>query len=241
MLKPGHAAKQFAAALACAACLAASTASAEIVEAEYADPTSRYDHGILGDEIEWGALLLTLHDGSTIKVTLPETRVFEDLNPRLADVDGDGFPEVITVETSLSKGARLSIYDEKGLVTAAPYIGRPHRWLAPIGVADLDGDGNIEIAYIDRPHLAKTLMVWRFEENALRLIATKEGLTNHQIGWDVIPGGIRNCGAGWEMITASGDWRNLVSTTLKGDGVLTSKVQMPLTGNSLLNTGLNCP
>ena len=38
--------------------------------------------------------------------------------------------------------------------------------LAPLGAADLDGDGKIELAYIDRPHLAKILRIWRFDDGA---------------------------------------------------------------------------
>ena len=46
----------------------------------------------------------------------------------------------------MTQGARLAIYDETGLVSATPYIGRSNRWLAPLGAGDLDGDGNIELA-----------------------------------------------------------------------------------------------
>lgn len=122
--------------------------------AEYARPTTRYAHGVLGDAIEYGALkIVTASMSKTFR--LPETRVFEDLAPRLVDVDLDGDNEVVVIESSLTQGARLSIYDEDGFVAATPYIGRSNRWLAPLGAADLDGDGAIELAYIDRPHLAK--------------------------------------------------------------------------------------
>jgi len=87
---------------------------AEITGAEFAAPTSRYDHAILGDAIEWGALVFDLADGRRLRVTLPESRVFEDLAPRLQDLDGDGAPEVMVVETDLARGARLSVYGEGG-------------------------------------------------------------------------------------------------------------------------------
>ena len=79
-------------------------------------------------------------------------------------------------------GARLAIYGVGGRITANDWIGRRIRWLAPIGAADFDGNGTIEIAYVDRPHLAKTLRVWRYRTGTLTQIATRPGVTNHRIG-----------------------------------------------------------
>ena len=155
------------------ASMAAATPPDHVISARYLAPTDRYAHGILGDAIEWGVLEMVVDkclgcegtDIRTVTVTLPEISVFEDVAPRLIDIDGDGTQEVMVVESRSDLGARLAIYEGGGNVMAAtPYIGRSHRWLAPIGAADLDGDGLIEVAYIDRPHLAKTLRVWRYDE-----------------------------------------------------------------------------
>ena len=194
--------------------LTATTACAEtILSADYAAPTDRYAHGILGDAIEWGALDVTT-DAGVRRITLPQDRVFEDTAPRLVDLDNDGTPEVVVVETQVSQGAQLAVYDASGKIAATPHIGRTNRWLAPIGAADLDGDGLIEIAYIDRPHLAKTLRVWRFENGTMAHVADLDGLTNHRIGESDIGGGIRDCGDGPEMITANADWTRVMATTL---------------------------
>jgi hypothetical protein len=193
-----------------------SSAQAEVVAARYLAPTDRYAHGVLGDAIDWGTLELRLADNTRRRIILPESRVFEDLEPRLFDVDLDGDFEVLTIESSATQGARLSIYDETGLLAANPYIGTRNRWLAPIGAADLDGDGAIEIAYIDRPHLAKTLRIWRFENGALTEVAQKPGLTNHRIGEDFISSGIRDCGSGPEMVTADARWRSVILSRFDG-------------------------
>lgn len=213
-----------------------------IVEARYSDPTPRYAHGILGDAIEWGALELLVEDWahkSTLRFRLPQDRVFEDVAPRLADVDGDGKPEVVVVETQVNTGAQLAVYDETGKIAYTPHIGRSNRWLSPVGVADLDGDGLIELAYIDRPHLAKTLRLWRFRNGALEHIADQPGLTNHRIGESDIGGGLRNCDGVVEMITASADWSRVIATRFDGDA-LTTRDLGPHRGRASLNAALEC-
>ena len=213
-------------------------AQADIIGADYAEPTTRYAHGILGDAIEHGALVIRT-DRTRITLRLPQDRVFEDVVPRLSDVDGDGDAEVIVVESQADTGAQLAIYDETGKIAATPHIGRSNRWLAPIGATDLDGDGYIEIAYIDRPHLAKTLRVWRFKDGALEPVADLAGLTNHRIGERDIGGGIRDCGDGPEMITASANWRDVMATRLDGP-MLTTRRIADHSGRASLDQALDC-
>lgn len=186
-----------------------------ITGAAYTEPTTRYDHGVLGDAVEWGALRLNLADGTSRLIRLPKTRVFEDIAPRLVDGAG-GQRLAMVVESDLAEGARLALYDAAGLVAATPFIGQRNRWLAPVGAWDLDGDGRLEFAYVDRPHLAKTLRVWRLNGGALAEIGALDGVTNHQIGWDFIAGGLRDCGTGPEMIVASADWQRLIAVRFDG-------------------------
>ncbi|MDF9303259.1 VCBS repeat-containing protein [Tritonibacter mobilis] len=197
-----------------------------VLGAEFSEPTTRYGHAVLGDDVEYGSLLIRrVETGSTatqtLEIKLPLTHVFEDLEPRLWDVTGDGLPEVVVIETDMSRGAQLAVYDAEGKKRAAtPHIGQRNRWLAPIGAADLNGDGHIEIAYIDRPHLAKTLRIWRYEGNKLVEVASAPGLTNHKIGQDFITSGLRDCGAGPELITVSADWSRIITSRLEGGAVI---------------------
>lgn len=217
----------------------AAAAQGQITSARYSEPTKRYDHAILGDAVEYGALSLLMSDGTRRRIVLPETRVFEDIAPRLVDLDGDGAPEAIVVETDLTLGARLAVYGAEGLIAATPFIGRTHRWLAPIGATDLDGDGLSEIAYIDRPHLARLLRVWRFRAGRLEPVAETGGLTNHRIGDGQISGGIRDCGTGPEIVTANADWSRLMATRL-ADGNLVSRDIGPLQNPGSFTTALAC-
>ena len=219
-----------------------------ITHAQYSEPTTRYGHDILGDAAEWGALQLTVDECfdcatrliRTITIRLPANRVFEDTAPRLVDVDGDGMPEVMVVESDLTRGARLAIYDDGGLMAATPFIGTRNRWLAPLGAVDLDGDGLIEIAYIDRPHLAKTLRIWRFDDGTLTPVADQPGLTNHRIGENFISGGIRTCAGPPEIITANANWTRLIASTLSNGKIVTRDIG-PFTGPASFTAGLTCP
>ena len=233
---------------------ATSFANDLITGARFTEPTKRYAHGVLGDSIEYGALEITVeHDAakgnlsrsavqkrSVQLIRLPLNRVFEDLAPRLIDVTGDGAPEVVVVETQVNKGAQLAVYSAKGKKLAAtPHIGQTHRWLAPIGAADVDGDGHIEIAYIDRPHLAKTLRLWRYKNGKLREVAALKGLTNHQIGWDFIASGLRDCGSNPEMVTADAGWKHIMATRYK-NGKITARRIGAYKGPSSIVRALSC-
>lgn len=228
----------------------------QITHAYYGEPTSDYPHGVLGDDEEWGTVFVTvkreagkeggLFQGNldlTYKIAAQADSVFEDTAPRLWDVTGDGEPEVVVVESHQNKGARLMII---GLIdgtleylAATPHIGQRFRWLAPVGAADFNGDGQIEVAYVDRPHLAKTLRVWQYANGAFTQIATMPGLSNHRIGEDFITGGIRDCGEGPEMILPDADWRNIMAARL----TLTSfgaQPVAPFTGAESIQTTLAC-
>lgn len=221
------------------AVVSATAAQAEIKSARFSDPTTRYAHAVLGDDIEWGALEIRLSGGKSLRFVLPESRVFEDLEPRLLDLDLDGDFEVVVVESSQTQGGRLAIYDETGLITTTPYIGRQFRWLAPVGAADLDGDGRVEIGYVDRPHLAKTLRIWRYGDQTLTEVAQHKGVTNHRIGENFISGGIRDCGTGPEMVVADANWQNVLAITFDGKSTTSTRVG-PFKGKQSFKSALNC-
>lgn len=212
-----------------------------IIRADFIEPTTRYDHGVLGDRIEFGALRVVVQGRGAVIFRLPETRVFEDLQPRLADLDGDGLPEVIVVETEIAKGAQLAIYGPEGKIAATPPLGQTHRWLAPFGAADLDGDGRAEIALVARPHLDADLQVWRYADGRLALAAHLAGtVTNHRIGDTVISGGFRHCdGRRAEIVAPSADWATVMAVGLVA-GRLVAERLGPLRTDANLRQALGC-
>ena len=189
----------------------------EIISARYGGPTRAYDHGILGDKVEYTKLILRVGpERRRVVIDVGEGHVFEDLEPLLADLNGDGRPEVITVRTNMQRGASLAIYGVEGLITQTPPIGARYRWLAPVGVGDFDGDGRVEIAYVETPHLGKVLKIFGYFNRQLVLSAELGGLSNHRIGEDFISGGVRNCGQGDEIITADASWQRVMLTRVRG-------------------------
>jgi hypothetical protein len=157
-----------------------------IAEAWLVAPTDRYDHGVLGDAIEAGGLMVRLDDGSERRLLLPDDQVFEDLQPRLADLDRDGNDEILIVRSSLDSGAVLTAYglvdDELRLIAEGPKRLPKHRWLNPVGAADFDGDGVIEVAYVETPHLGGVLRIVSLQEGELVEEASWAGVSNHVIG-----------------------------------------------------------
>ena len=158
----------------------------DIAEAWLIAPTARYGHGVLGDAIEAGGLRAILSNGETTEYHLDESSVFEDLKPRLADLDGDGRDEIIVVRSYLDAGAALSVFgvreERLELLAETSPIGQSHRWLNPVGVADFDGDGMREIAYVETPHIGGTLRIVALEDGRLKEIAAQYGYSNHAIG-----------------------------------------------------------
>ena len=222
------------------------TAISGIKTAWYDDATTRYTHGVLGDAIEAGSLYAKTAEGKTVSVKLETAQVFEDIQPRLADIDGDGRNEIITIRSHNHKGAQIAVYgitkdspNSLSLVASTPYIGQAYRWLAPVGIADFDNDGAMDIAYIDRPHLAKILRVWSYRAGGLKQVAQKQGLTNHKIGNNFITGGVQRCQNQSSMITVDANWDRLIKTTLQ-NGKLTSEVIGPYRGTASANAALAC-
>ncbi len=162
------------------------TGTGDIVEAWYSEPTTRYRHAVLGDGIEAGALRVKNQRGEVYTYRLPSTEVFEDITPRLADLDLDGRTEVITILSSQSGGASIAIFNLNGnafiKIAQTPFIGTPNRWLNIAEIDNFGGNRRPDIALVVTPHLAGVLQFYRFRNDRLVRIAQARGYSNHQIG-----------------------------------------------------------
>ncbi|AKI01504.1 hypothetical protein IMCC20628_02809 [Hoeflea sp. IMCC20628] len=160
--------------------------SGDIRQAWFARPTTRYTHGVLGDAIEAESLVVVTASGTTLEAVLPDDQVFEDITPRIADLDGDGTNEVIAIRSSTSAGAGVAIY---GLIEnqlaqrgAGSENGRPNRWLNIAGLIPR-ADGGLTLYGVRTPHIGGRLFSLDFRDGQFienNDIATD--VSNHIIG-----------------------------------------------------------
>lgn len=162
------------------------TGTRDVARAWLAEPTGRYDHGVLGDNIEAGSLVVEARDGKRHTVRLKGDAVFEDLEPRLADLDGDGHDEIVVVKSYLKLGSALAVVALRQgryeIVAETTPLGGPNRWLNPAGIGDFNGDGKTDIALVRQPHVIGELELWNWADGRLRRTATLPGVSNHIAG-----------------------------------------------------------
>lgn len=155
------------------------------VYAQYITPTTKYTHGILGDQIEAEGLVV-YNNNDFITLKLADNYVFEDIVPRLVDVNKDNKPEVVCIRTERNKGAGIAIYEiEQDTLVEYAFIneiGTPNRWLNLVGIFDLDKDNNLEIAWIETPHIGGILKVGVITSGEIISLDEYSTVSNHTIG-----------------------------------------------------------
>jgi hypothetical protein len=168
------------------------------LQAYLGGPTGILTRGIFGEPTEASVLVVrergAVAPGAGVqRVPVAVARleagpgaVFEDREPRLADLDRDGTPEILVVRSSADRGAALVVAGKRDggwrFLAETPPIGRPEGWLNPAGAADFDGDGRGDVAVVRTPHLAGVLQLWSYEGGGLVLRAEAPGYSNHAHG-----------------------------------------------------------
>lgn len=167
--------------------LFASPARAEqIISARYADPVERYGHYALGRPHEYARVVARTDAGRDVVLELSTDEVLEDLAPRLVRLTADAQPELLVIVSTRDSGSRLAMVGLRGgrldIVARSASIGTPKRWLNPVGIADLDGDGVAEIAAVTTPHIGGVLRIYRRRGARLVEVGSLAGFSNHVYG-----------------------------------------------------------
>jgi hypothetical protein len=157
----------------------------------YGGGTGRYTHGALGDTTEGSELTVFDPEGpATVgAATLDPPQAFEGLSPLVADVDGDGDPEVVTTVADSSRGARIAVFDPSGERVATGPVHEPG-WRHQLAVAPLGPGGEVELAVVRKPHVERLLELYRLEGGTLSVVGTLSGFSTHTYGSRVTDGAV---------------------------------------------------
>jgi hypothetical protein len=150
------------------------------------DPSGRYDHGVLGDELEAESVTLVATDPAPrviSKINAPSPAVFEGIAPIWVDLTGDGEREIILTQSDRVDGARLVVYNRAGeQLSSGPGIGIGYRWRNQLGAAPTGAKGELEVVNVKTPHLTGTVEYFQLDGERLLLSGQLQGFTSHVIG-----------------------------------------------------------
>lgn len=148
-------------------------------------PTSKYDHGVVGDELE--ATSITLIDtipepGVITIIPVPDGQVIEGIAPIWADLNNDGVREIIVTLSDGLQGAQIVVYGENGTrIALGDAVGLGYRWRHQIAVAPFGPNGEWEVADVLTPHIGGVVEFFQLNGDRLSKTAQVEGYTSHVI------------------------------------------------------------
>jgi hypothetical protein len=211
----------------------------------YGDVTDRYRHGALGDTLEPSSVVVVDPTATEVvaRTVLDAPLVFEGLQPLVADLDGDGEPEIVTTIADSENGARIAVYSLAGQrISTGPVYGPG--WRHQLAVAPFGPDGATELAAVLKPHVTHTLEYYRLEDGDLSVRAAVDGVSSHTYGSRNLDGAVAadfdNDGT-VELLVPTTDRHRLVAVSRTSSDARIQwewEVDAPLTSN-LTGVGLD--
>ena len=150
------------------------------------DPTEKYNHGVLGDNLE--AASITLIETQPIiqvisNISISENEVIEGIAPIWIDITGDGQREIIVTVSDLNLGAGIVVFSENGeLLAEGQKMGQPFRWRHQIAYGTMGSNGETELVVVRTPHIGGLVEYYQFSAGNLEIVAQYSGITSHVLG-----------------------------------------------------------
>ena len=148
--------------------------------------SSRYAHGVLGDQIEGTSLTLVETEPEVAIVNTISTgiQVFEGAIPIWCDLDDDGDWEIVTTLSDAVDGARIVLFNEAGeRIAEGPSAERGYRWRHQLVAAPFGGGTEMFLADNLTPHLGGVTEFYRWDEEAgLVVVSSIGGYSTHTLG-----------------------------------------------------------
>ena len=102
----------------------------------------------------------------------------------------DGSEEIVLVEANALRGASLVVmgveHTERGPIlierARSAFVGSTFRWLNPVGAADFDADGKLDLAMVLTPHIGGELQLLHYRPPSLVPYARALDVSNHRMG-----------------------------------------------------------
>jgi hypothetical protein len=150
------------------------------------DPTTQYQHAVLGDGIEAQSITFVPYPGESttiLTIPVPEGQVIEGIAPIWVDLNSDGEREIVVTLSDSQNGAQLVVFSEVGeIIALSSSIGTGYRWRHQIAAAPFGPHGEMEIVDVLTPHLGGVVEFFQIEGNQLITTAQIGGFTSHIIG-----------------------------------------------------------
>jgi len=127
----------------------AATGGGTIAEATLAGPADRTGHVVPGAPAEASRLVVRMHDGRVLDFSLPGGEMFEDLAPRIADLDGDGVADLAIPSFDRRRLRFLSFRGGVHEISSPPL---PAAAVTDFGLFTMNGKPAVEVGLADGAH-----------------------------------------------------------------------------------------
>jgi hypothetical protein len=97
-------------------------------------------------------------------------------------VEADALRGAALTVLGIDRGSQGNAAPQLVVRAAGPRAGSTFRWLNPVGTADFDGDGKLDVASVTTPHIGGTLTLHHYRPPELVPYAKALDVSNHRMG-----------------------------------------------------------